>query len=470
MQARIIICTKTREVRLPFKRMVHKYSDQFIEVLLFLYWMRRQSEDGEGWTRVEDFRRLPRYSTSPDVSLRKIISRHIHRLNDHKLPLITYKSKITIGPYRLSVNWEEVELDIADHDIEERLQLTKLAFPNLSQLREVVPIIVDADHAYHMGHLANTGDESDDSALGILNSALDTFKPVQLLRLLLSLRRFDVLERLGDYQDAKKLAEWIMEAVEENQLGPDTHPLFKCRSSILRAWMYYRQGSVEHAEICLQEIKWDEWNCRDDVSYAEFCAIKGIILREKALSGLRRGMRPDELEQLEDKSLEYLKRSLYFSMRAANYDGIQIACFNIGNTLYRFGNESVVDQFNFKHGDDAEEIKEWLYLSDRVCETFNVGGNSVLNKIVLSSLLWRREKKYEEAEQLTRSLLPKLDRIRNHYEMGLVHQQLVKCCLYRGNKDEALQHRTKALHLFERIGDSSSIKRLHVDSPNERFK
>lgn len=473
MCARLVIDVHSLRLSLPNKRVKTKCSRQLLELLIFLHKRQFEDADGEGWTTLSELRRLKRYQSSSESSLKKIISRYIHFFRKKGIYIIEHRSGITTGPYRLNATLDGVKLSISPEVAFSNLELVEplsvTAAPMmLRRMHSLVSLVATADKAFYDGRLSDSTARSDNSALSVLEGALNEFDSLPV-RMLLNLRRFEVLERLGDYQDAQKITQDVLDSIDDQDISNlEVYPLFKCQALILKAWIYYRRGAYSAAKNCLHRIKWESWNCRDDLSFADYCVLRGLICREEALAGIKKSGN-DALDTLAVLSLTFLQRALYYYLRAGYYEGIQNTCFNIANTLYRFGNESI-ETHTFKYGHDVDEIKEWLALSDSICETFSVGGNSMLNKIVLSSVLLRREGNCVEAEKTTHFARKKLEKINNLYELGLVHRQLTAFSLLRQDKHEAKKHREIAHNLFIQIGAQRDIERLFKRFPDSYFE
>lgn len=447
------IKTKHRRILQDGRVVLASRSTKLFQFLLLLYLKKFDSLDGQGWVGLQEIQSLGFLQTSNDRALGTIIARFLEKLTKHELHIMQYGTR-TRGPYSISLPLENIALDISVAEIRQCLNHeihVQFHVASLAELQLFTRALVDGDVS-----LFGIGDYA--TALTCYTEAKHQLVH-PLLTFVCMLRIFDVFYRLGQYSEAKHELEAMLTCIAEGQV---VDPFLEARVQILAARFLYRQGKHQDVGRLLRRIKTSLPFCYDNMTLAEYVELQGLLARERALHAGLHGEVTTTAEEHAEKALTSLRQALYLRLCAGDYNGARNACYNIANTLYKLGNDTT---YAFQYGHDVAEIKSWIALSDHIRTECISGGDTVLEKILLSSVLSRRERQDKEAERLITEAYAAAQKIGNLYDQGILLRQRAGIALRRGDTLAARAHLQHAVALLTRSGATEAVAHIQADFP-----
>lgn len=453
MAEAVLLATKERRILQDGRVVLASRSTKLFQFLLCLYLKKFDSFDGQGWVGLPELQPLRGVQTANDHALGSIIARFIETLKRHELHIIQYGT-LTRGPYSLSLPLEQVACDLSLSDMRQYVGhavSATLTLENLAELQVFTRGLVDGDVCFF--------------GVGDCPTALAYYRQVQqhlahpLLQAVVRLRIFDVYYRLGHYTEAKHELETMLTCLAEGQI---VDPFLASRAQILTARFLYRQGEHQGLARLLRRIQTALPFCYDTLALADYVELQGLLARERALQAGLHGEASSTAAEHAEKALTCLRQTLYLRMRAGDHNGARNTCYNIANTLYKLGNDAT---YAFPYGHDVAEIKSWIALSEHIRTECISGGDTVLQKILLSSVLSRREQQDAAAADLITEAYAEAQKIGNIYDQGILLRQRAGLAMRRGDTAAAREHVQQAIALLTRSGATEAVARIKADFP-----
>lgn len=441
---RMLLLTKTRQIVLkpggsPFAR---RHAMRF-EVFALLGYTRKTQPLNEGWVTIADIQRLPLWRGKSVHHVGTNIGRYIQEIQKQRLRLVEAETQWR-GRYRLYILPENIEFDVPIKTIGKYSSARQKYSSNRDKLFRFVQKYVRARSLFHEGWLTHQGHTGGRKGLDEERQQLDAFGEFcglirdpsfdPSLRLLANIAALQVADRVGrlgtvtaTLKDCERL---ITKRVDSAVLG---------RFFLIKCWRDYRAGDYDAAQKSLERAKVQLAQSRD-------LTLSGFINDREGLNISKRTanskLRSDRLSQNREygEALKRLLEGLRERLLAENYDGLQMSCCNIGNTLHRMGE------------DHYPEAQRWLELSVDICEWMHLGYYDSLSEILLAKIALDLDdfdtcrRRLERGERVAR-------RANNTSNLVLCHVIRALYSDFQNQPKQALDHIVKARRLYLSMSD-----------------
>lgn len=242
---------------------------------------------------------------------------------------------------------------------------------------------------------------------------------------------FRCLRRDGNESAAKDVLEGV--ELEIRKIKPPD-PILKARAAYNRAWRDLSEvdearqlRSFETASAHLSAA------APDDARWGYLLGIQGrLALRRFVMSHAHRR----DATAMAEEAIDCFAHSAYLLCRAEDHWGMQEACWNVADALFRIS--QVIEPVDWR--DETElglpEIEAWISLSDDVVEKFETGFDSIRNSALRGRIELNGGKPNKALTILTASLSK--TKFANANERGRVCQLLVDAHLMNGDVTSAV--------------------------------
>lgn len=193
-----------------------------------------------------------------------------------------------------------------------------------------------------------------------------------LSRALLSIRRARIARRLAAWADLQEELRELGRHVGDATLPVAMRMNLRARLCLLSAWHLF--GSLGNVQAALAELEQmeDGWLGADWSMRAEYCNLRGLVVRDIALAG-RNAPKARE-------ALDCLGEAVRFASLDGRPDGLQSVTANLANSLAQLHEAGLLGQ------DGPAGILpalRWLLLSESICRRWQIGKHSLLNMVFL---------------------------------------------------------------------------------------
>jgi tetratricopeptide (TPR) repeat protein len=354
---KVLLSMSERNLRLTAPRysFPRGHALRFEWLVLLAYTRTSQSVDG-GWVSIEDIQKLPLWRGKTKQHVGTNVARYLQDLERDEIKLVEAKTQWR-GPYRLRVLPKDITFDIPILDVAARLGMVRTKPVNRRRLLEFTEKYAKAISLYWEGRLTVDPRAKKRREENALNKLLELTRNPALdarLRLMATLAFVRILDRLGRFSGAAMTlddCERLATRVRDPAVAAAFH--------LANAWRYYQAGNDLDFGRHLLQAQELSTQTMDANLRAAHLSTQGLYFSAKGKY---------------QNALTHLVKALDVRLPTENFDAIQAACFNIGNTIHRMGERYYA------------EAERWLTLCVSICEWMRLGRYDAMSEVMLAKI------------------------------------------------------------------------------------